>query len=273
MLGRNGQRPGAEPLESRQMLHGGGWEGRHSSLDSVLFGSATIEEQVGRVFERYDANDDGVLNADDNLPGRVTRRFGDADANSDGGISTAELTTFLGSQAVSRILGLSDNHSRGHLLSDAQISDRVARAIDLVDADGGGDTDQSEVTDAVWQQLSTADANSDSSLSSDELKSLLQQMREERIGAMVTKYVDQLMERFDTDNGSDLDQSELSAARWNKIKAADVNGDSSISEQELTTYITAQITQRLSGNSTEGSTTSGNTISRIAGARSLLRIR
>ena len=269
-----------EALESKQMLHGGGFEGRGpgggglGGLDNLVFGSAAaIEDRVTQIFDRYDANDDGVLNADDNLPGRVTRLYGAADADGDEGISTAELTTFLGSSAVSRILGLGDQGTGrgcGGIVSDAQIASRVERALEIVDADGEGDIDSTEVTSAVWEQMTTADANADSSVSSDELTTYLESLRDAKIATLVTNYVDRVMEQYDADNDSAISQSEVSATRWNRISVADTNNDASISEDELTTYVTDLITSRLSG---ESSQSTGSTSSATVASLNRLSIR
>ncbi len=226
------RRLGGECLESRQLLHGGG-------LGAAL-GAATVDEQVEAVFERFDATEDGILNEADELSDRVTERLSGADADADGSVTMNELTVFYETSRVSRLLGVGESSGR-HSMGTGDAADRIESAIEVVDDDGEGDIDQAEVSEELWAAIGSADVDGDSSLSSDELTTLVETLDAERQTASITDKVDSIFARYDANEDGSLVEDEVSEQRWGTLVEADADADAAVSHEELTTYVTAQV--------------------------------
>jgi Ca2+-binding EF-hand superfamily protein len=225
----------AESLETRQLLHGGGFGG--------ILGPPTVDEYVDAVFERYDATEDGLLNEADELSERVQERLAGADSDGDGGVTVDELTEFYETSRVSQLLGIGDSSGHHRLGGRAEAADRVDLAIGVVDDDGEGDIDQSEVSVGLWEELSAADTDGDGSLSSDELLALVVSIDAERQAARIADAVTAIFERYDEDGDAAIGVSEVSERQWNRLSDADGDGNDSISQVELTQFVTDQVAQ------------------------------
>ncbi len=237
-----------ESLESRKFLHGGGFGGM-AGLDG---GGKTIDEQVEATFERYDKNDDGTLNAEDSLSTRVQKRIAGADADTNGGVTVTELTQFWEADKVSKLLGIGDSSRPFIFCGEDAIADRVSSAIELVDDDADGSIDQSEVSSSLWKDVSTADTNGDLALSSDELTTYAEALQAEAQAELIADAVDSLMSRLDSDDDGAITSTEVSERRWSRIADADADDNGSISKDELTAYVTEQVTSGEIGNSIFG---------------------
>lgn len=220
---------GAESLENKTLLHGGGFVGPISDV--------SIDDMVQATFERYDATQDGILNADDELSDRFANRIADADTDGDGGVSTDELTVHLETERVSKLLGLDDARCR----PGVDVETRVTSAIETVDDDGEGDIDQAEVSESLWSSLSVADADEDGSLTAEELTALVEANAAAARAEMIANRVDAMFERYDTDADDLISVGEVTTMRWNRLSAADADGDQAVSRDELTQYVTDQV--------------------------------
>ena len=229
----------AESLESRQLLHGGGFG---------ILGAATVDERVEAVFDRYDATEDGILNEADELSERVTERLAGADGDEDGSVTMDELTAYYETSRVSRLLGVGDsgNGCRGN---GGDASERVEAAIEVIDDDGEGDLDQSEVSEELWDQIASADTDANASLSSEELVTLVETLDAERQAALIADKVDFIFARYDADEDGSIVATEVSENRWERLSPADADANEAVSQEELTAYATEQAA---SGESTRG---------------------
>lgn len=236
-----------ESLESRKFLHGGGFGGMGG-----FGGGMTIDDQVETTFERYDKNDDGTLNADDSLSTRVQKRIDGADADTDGGVTVKELTQFLEADKVSKLLGIGDSSRPFIFCGDDAIADRVSSAIELVDEDADGSIDQSEVAPSLWTDLSAANTDEDPALSTAELTTFAEALQAEAQAEFIADAVDALMARLDSDDDGAIASTEVSERRWSKMEDADADDNSSISKEELTAYVTEQVTSGEMGSSLFG---------------------
>ena len=215
----------AESLENRQLLHGGG------------IGEASVADRVEGVFGRYDANEDGVLNADDELSERVTERLAEVDGDADGSVTVAELTTYYETNIVSRLLGVGDATGRRGL--GASVEDRIARAIEVVDDDGEGDIDQAEVSESLWTSLAEADLDGDLSLSAEELTPFVETIDAARMAARIANRVDAIFERYAGEESSEsIVESEVSERLWSRLSEADADEDGEVTKDELTAHLT-----------------------------------
>ena len=82
----------AESLERRQLLHAGGMSGGEPP---------TTAERVEAVFDRFDANEDGALTADE-VSERMWGHVATADADESSSVSVEELTVHLDNLAAER---------------------------------------------------------------------------------------------------------------------------------------------------------------------------
>ena len=230
-----------ESLESRQLLHGGGFG---------LMGPITVDEQVEAVFERYDETGDGILDADDELSTRVEERLADADADGDGGVTADELVEYLETSRVSNLLGVGDTSDRGCYRGDA--ADRVEAAIELVDEDGEGDIDQGEVSAELWETLAAADTDANASLSAEELTTLVETLDAEKEATALASRVESIFSSLDDDGDSLIAETEVSATMWERIAAADTDDDQAVSEDEMSEFLQQQDAEREATRQIEG---------------------
>ena len=110
--------------------------------------------------------------------------------------------------------------------------------------DAEGDIDKSEVSDELWEDLASADMDGNESLSSEELSALVEGIQAERQAAYVAEIVTAALEQYDEDGESDIDRTELSESQWSRIADADLDGNESLSQDELTQHVAAQVADR-----------------------------
>ena len=230
MLKSTKRKLAAESLETRQLLHGGG------------LGGASIGDRVEAIFDRYDATEDGVLNAEDELSERVTERLANADADEDGSVTTEELTAHYETKVVSRLLGIGEGGRGRGLRGNAET--RVERVMEIVDADEEGDVDQGEVAEAIWTEISSADADGSGSVSSEELVAFVEAQDAERQAQFISDRVDRIFARYDADESGSLTADDVSERSWTRLSAADADGDEAVTPEELNAHMTAQAEER-----------------------------
>ena len=88
-----------EPLESRQLLHGGGFAG------------ASVEDRVEGLFEKLDGDTDGQLSAAEVSEG-IWSRLSEADADESGDVSQDELVTHIEAQLSLKWVGIARGDAR-----------------------------------------------------------------------------------------------------------------------------------------------------------------
>jgi Ca2+-binding EF-hand superfamily protein len=103
---------------------------------------------TANLFDRFDANDDGLLTADE-VADALWERILAADTNGDGSITPDELATLR----------------RAH--------SPLNRVFALLDDNGDGGITPDEVTERLWERLSEADADGDGSVTAEELRDLV----------------------------------------------------------------------------------------------------
>lgn len=231
MLKSRNRKLTAETLESRYLLHGGGFG---------MLAAPTVGEQVDAVFERYDATEDGILDEADELSDRLTQRLAGADSDADGGVTMDELTVFYETERVSRLLGIGDSGGPCFRAS-SDVAERVEAAIEVIDDDAAGDLDRDEVSEELWEEIASAATDDDNSLSSDELVTLVAALDAERQAAIIADKVDSVFARYDADEDGSIIESEVSERHWNSLSEADADANEAVSQEELTSYVTEQV--------------------------------
>ncbi len=96
---------------------------------------------------------------------------------------------------------------------------RGKRLFKKLDQNEDGSLSQDEVPEKLWTRLSKADADESGSVSADELKAA-HKARRAKIAAL------------DTNKDGELGQDEVSAEVWEKISAADKDGNGAVSKAE-----------------------------------------
>jgi Ca2+-binding EF-hand superfamily protein len=164
----------AESLESRQLLHGGGFGG-----------AGVLEAGVAVLFEQLDGNSDGQLAADE-MSEAAWGRLSAADTDQGGTVSQAELLGYVKSLIADRVDQLPHSeghhheggggpHGRPHAGGDHQpltIAEKVDKLFEADANDNGLTAD--EVSKRTWSCLSQADADGDGTVTRDELRAYLE---------------------------------------------------------------------------------------------------
>ncbi len=218
MTGSGLRRLRCESLEQRTMLHGG------------AFAGASVEDRVEGLFERLDEDTDGVLTAAEVSEG-IWTRLSEADADDSGGVSPDELTEHIEARLAER---MSTMHRRGHRFGRpggrVSIEERVDRIFENR-AGEDGLLGEDEVPEQLWSRIADADTDGDGLISSDELTTKLEAVREERL----TAKIDRLFEADEDGNG--LTENEVSERKWRRLSQADADGDGTVTQDELRSYI------------------------------------
>ena len=147
-------------------------------------------------FAEYDANEDGVLTADE-VPDALWEHLVRADADGDGSITPEEL---------------------GSLRLDHRSHDPFAE----FDANEDGVLTVDEVPEALWEHLVRADVNGDGSITPEELAALRLDHRSHDPFA-----------EFDANEDGVLTVDEVPESLWEHLVRADADGDGSITPAEL----------------------------------------
>ena len=140
----------AEPLESRQLLHGGG------------FGCG-LGGDVDEAFARLDTNEDSVITAEDDVSERMMERLAEAETDGEEGITLDELTAYVEAKQAARIDAI------------------FAR----LDSDQSGSVTADDVSERRWERIALADSeenggNGDGAVSREEFENYLDVKRAER---------------------------------------------------------------------------------------------
>jgi len=153
--------------------HGGQMRG--DTDNSGTISRAEAQAHASQMFDRFDANDDGKLDASDRSArqqDRRTRMFDALDGNNDGTISRDEFMAFdhkgkRGEQADRRG-GKRMGHMRGH---------RGMEMFRRADTNNDGEVSKAEFTSAAMTRFDKTDTNNDGEVSRDERKAAFQEMR------------------------------------------------------------------------------------------------
>lgn len=146
----------------------------------------TIEQRVDAFFEANDTNSDGLINASDEVSEELLARISDADTSEvSDGVSAEELVSFHEARQQERQ------------------QTRFDRFFSRLDDDGNGGVTEDEAG-RNWERISAADADSDGSVTADELQSYLDTLREERESEDTND--------DEADNGGDSEEAVAGAA-------------------------------------------------------------
>jgi Ca2+-binding EF-hand superfamily protein len=128
----------------------GGGKGDGPRGDRMRDGGAMRAERVEAMFERFDANGDGAVDADEVAAYRAAR-FAEADADGDEKLTFEEWDAFRAAEAARRGFERRDLDGDGALDPDEWDSMPV-RFIDRFDADGDGKVTREEAENArAWR--------------------------------------------------------------------------------------------------------------------------
>lgn len=171
----------------------------------------------GRLFDIFDADDDGAL-TEDEVPGPVWVRLSAADANEDGAVSQDEIAS--GRSARSENGG--KNNGRG----DAEAGGRPqgppwasARGMfQRFDDDRDGALTKDETPAPAWKYLSRADADEDGAVTQEEV---------------IVLVVARVFIRFDENEDGFLTADELPEMLWDRLGAADADESDTVSLDEI----------------------------------------
>ncbi|MAI32077.1 MAG: hypothetical protein CMM07_10450 [Rhodopirellula sp.] len=162
------------------------------------------------LFERFDANDDGLLVAEE-LPERLWNKFAEADLNEDGAISGDEFAEIKKTKR-----GGMGRHDRGDLF-------------ERFDENEDGFLTEDEVHARVWDKINQTDGNADGAISIDEL----QRLWEPEITVCAAPVLDRVFAQFDENIDGVLTENEVGDQLWRLIVRADLDQDGRVSLMEL----------------------------------------
>ena len=226
MSQRSRARLHTEELESKRLFAGdvttGGFQG-----------PPVVEDRVAAIFDRFDANDDDHLDADE-VRARVWTRLSMADANEDGAVSTEELTAHIEAKIADRPTEPPRQRPTP--------SDMAERLISRLDDNQDGLLDADEVSESRWEQISTADTDGDEAISTEELTAHIEARIAERPTS--AEIADRIMSRRDANEDGLLVAEEVSVRQWDRLSAADIDGDEAVSTEELTAHIDAAMAEK-----------------------------
>jgi Ca2+-binding EF-hand superfamily protein len=160
--------------------------------------------------DRFDEDGDGLL-MEDELPEELWERISAADTDGDGAISAEELDAYKP--------------------APPSPADRFAR----LDEDENEVLTEDELPERLWDRLSSADTDGDGGITLEELTSFTPDRG--RHGPPHHGHGGgAALDRFDEDGDGLLIEDELPEELWERISAADTDGDGAISAEELDAY-------------------------------------
>lgn len=203
----------------------------------------------GHLFERFDKDGDGRITLAD-LPSRLKGHLSTLDTNKDGILTRDEFD-----QGKAQLMALREKEFDKN--GDGKVTDEERREVmraHLVerfieqDKNHDGYLTEAEVQSPHWNHIKSADANSDSRVTLDELKvafdegKLRPPQREGRGPMTEAEMKAHAQERFNADDKNKdgyLTESEI-PGRWAEFKVADTNQDNRLTFDELTAAFKAQ---------------------------------
>ena len=215
----------------------------------------SVGHRRDRFFERLDANEDGLLTADE-VPEGLWEQLAEADTDGDGAVSADEVAAFAAEhrQRPRGPFAAFDENDDG-LLTEDEVPERIWEHLSPADADGDGAVSpdelaalvsehhehprgpfaafdanndglltEDEVPEQVWARLSPADADSDGAVSPEEIAALVTGHEEHPRGPLAD---------FDANDDGVLTVDEVPEGIWNRLISADADGDGALSADEL----------------------------------------
>ncbi len=236
------------------------------------------------MFDRADANDDGVI-TEDEVPAGVWDRLVAADADANSSVTQEELQTYL------------DNlHNEGdrpehHPHHDHGLPPNIDPAALFARVDVNEDLliTEDEVPAAIWDKLLAADTDSSSSITLTELETYIDTLvadlpqREPphhghdrgprhnhgpgNLANGIPVSPEALFSPIDKNGDGSLTEDEVPAVLWNRLVAADANSDGSVTLDEINEYIAGQTSpsQQTSPSAPTGQLAQGGVNTRVAG--------
>lgn len=235
---RTHRKLGAEPLEARQLLHGGALAG---GIDRP-----SVAERVESAFSRLDTNEDSLLTTEDEISERLWERISAADTD-DNGVTQEELLAHVETQIAEREesgrrrmgrrggRGPIGQHGPRPSLARQSPSERLDNLFANADENEDGLLTSDEVSERLWERLSPADTNDDG-VSREELDAYREAQRAERFDAAFA--------RLDADESGGITMDEVSERRWTRLSAADADEDGAVTKQELQDHLEAKRAER-----------------------------
>jgi len=217
--------------------------------DSADHGRHPGSGMGARLFERWDKDNDGRV-AIAGLPARMKANIATIDQNKDGILTRDEFDKGKVQLKALRDKRL-DRNGDGKVTAEERREDmrtRLAERFGEQDKNHDGFVMESEVPKPQWAHMKAADANSDSRLTLNELKTALDagKLRPSHPGARGPRSEAEMkahaQERFsaeDKNKDGFLVEAEIPKQKWEHVKAADANRDNRISFDELTAAIKA----------------------------------
>ncbi len=186
----------------------------------------TFDEQMERVFNRLDRNDDGSLTSDE-LPERIWDRVAQADENADEAVSLEEFQAEANEFRV----------------------DAIEHAFDHADENDDSAITEDETTESRWERLVTYDADGNQQISLDESTTAIDE-GVLRLGPKNHDYIPRpdddrdrrefdgaaLFARLDANEDGELTQDEIPAFFYEELIPADSDGNGSLTLAELQAY-------------------------------------
>ena len=162
------------------------------------------------MFARADADEDGVL-TEAELPPTLWERLSAADTDEDGKLTLDELTSFTPERGP---------HGPPHA------GPGEGDALERFDQNDDGALTEDELPEKLWVHIAPADADGDGSISAEELAAYRPEPppREDPFDCL------------DKDENGVLTEDELPQQVWDRLAGADIDGDGSISPEELAAY-------------------------------------
>lgn len=198
--------------------------------------------QMGeRLFERWDSDHDGRISIAQ-LPTRLQNHIRAIDLNRDGMLTREEFEKGKAQLKTLREKEF-DKNGDGKVTEDERREAMRAHVVERFveqDKNHDGFVDASEVPAPFWDHMKIADANSDSKLTLDELKTAFDEgkLRPPHRGPKSEgEFKAHAQERFnqqDKNRDGFLTEIEVAKPKWDHIKVADTNADNRITFEELT---------------------------------------
>lgn len=182
------------------------------------------------MFARFDSNSDGKISQEE-APERMKRHFGRIDANGDGGVDAEEMAAARAKMAGNRPQG-APQRPKG--------TPEPGALLKQFDKDGDGKLSQEEAPERMKQYFAVIDADSDGSLSGDELAAALRRMRERQEGnsepgrpGTAATNPKRLFNDQDADADGRVTKSEAKGTLLEKFSELDANADGQLDVLEV----------------------------------------
>lgn len=199
--------------------------------------SAESGPAASELFTRFDSDSDGKI-TEEEAPERMKRHFGRIDANSDGGVDAKEMAAARAKMAGNRPQGAPQRPKGAPLRAKGALE--PGALLKQFDKDGDGKLSQEEVPERMKQYFAVIDADSDDSLSGDELAAALRRMRERQEGnsepgqpGTAAATPKRLFNDQDTDADGRVSKSEAKGMLLDKFSDLDVNDDGQLDVLEV----------------------------------------